>query len=418
MSKNYGLSGIGSDVQLGKNGARIKSNDENTLQVTSRDGSTTGAFLKVDAAPATDTDVTNKKYVDDLINGRSWKSPVVVCVDGTKVTGNYTLTTTNMVGVVIDGVTLVADDRIALFDQTSGADNGIYVVAAGAGNTLRSDDVADGDESRNFTFFSSEGTVNTDITWTITNDEGGDIVGTDDLLLAQTGSASPITAGAGLTRTGDEIDVAAADLSLTVNANDMQVNIGNTNGTSLEVSASGLELASAITGERTIGSGTTSSHQVTLDTNVDNARLTSQPSGTVPLAIATTNYVDTAISSATSANVRQANSGAAITLSTSVTDVAIGAALPAGTKPSRIKIYVDVAEVGASSAGTLSVGTAANADKYAAVGLSDLTETGLYIIDVLGTDVGEQLTYDATIATITPPTTDSQVRIEVEFVTP
>ena len=71
------------------------------------------------------------------------------------------------------------------------------------------------------------------------------------MVLAQTGSASQITAGAGMVRNTNAFDVVSADLSLLVNADDMQVNIGSTNGNSLEVSATGLELAGTITGART-----------------------------------------------------------------------------------------------------------------------------------------------------------------------
>jgi len=98
------------------------------------------------------------------------------------------------------------------------------------------------------------------------------------------------TAGAGMTETTGTFNVIAADLSLNIAADNMQVNIGNTNGTSLEVSATGLELASNITGERTFTVGTWNNFDIIADANL--ATLSSQPTGTVPLAIATVDYVD------------------------------------------------------------------------------------------------------------------------------
>ncbi len=241
----------------------IKMQDTLRIDIESDDALFEGLVYNSDiSANFVDESLITKRYADNLVNGRSWKDPVTAMVDGSNVTGNIDLTS-NLVGQTIDGVTLADGDRVALFDQTTGSENGIYDVITGAGNSVRSSGFSVGDEARNYTFFSSEGTANADITWSVTNDYGSDIVGTDTLVVAQTGSATQITAGAGMVRNGSAFDVVAADLSLLVNADDMQVNIGDTNGDSLEVSANGLELATTITGARTfegvitMGSGAT-----------------------------------------------------------------------------------------------------------------------------------------------------------------
>lgn len=64
-------------------------------------------------------------------------------------------------------------------------------------------------------------------------------------------------AGAGITDNAGTYDVVATDLSILVGANDLGVNIGTTNGTSLEVSATGLELPTTITGARTFSDAVT-----------------------------------------------------------------------------------------------------------------------------------------------------------------
>jgi len=225
-------------------------NDTQRIDITSDDALFEGAVYASDiSANFVNESLITKRYADNLVNGRSWKTPVVAIVDGTSVTGNIDLST-DLVGTVIDGVTLAAGDRVGLFDQTTGSDNGVYEVVSGAGNSVRARDWEAGEEARNYTFFSSEGTLNADITWTITNNEGSDVIDTDTLITAQTGSATQITAGAGMVRNGSAFDVVAADASLTINADDMQVNIGTTNGTSLEVSATGLELTPTISGAR------------------------------------------------------------------------------------------------------------------------------------------------------------------------
>ncbi len=82
------------------------------------------------------------------------------------------------------------------------------------------------------------------------NNSGSDIIGTDDLVFTQFSGAGSLNAGNGLVQNGSDFDVVSADLSLSVAADNMQVNIGSTNGTSLEVSASGLEIPSVVTGLR------------------------------------------------------------------------------------------------------------------------------------------------------------------------
>jgi hypothetical protein len=73
--------------------------------------------------PINDTDLCNKLYVDSAIIGISWKEPV-----RTASTANLTLSGTQ----TVDGVALVAGDRVLVKDQSTQANNGIYVVAAGA----------------------------------------------------------------------------------------------------------------------------------------------------------------------------------------------------------------------------------------------------------------------------------------------
>jgi len=113
-------------------------------------------------------------------------------------------------------------------------------------------------------------------------------------------SATPnIIAGDGLTSTTNgsdvTIDVVAADASLDVQADSVGVQVGSTNGTSLEITTTGVELADTISGARTFTGAFTASGTVTLGTNANDVRLVAQPDGTVDEAVATTKYVDDAI---------------------------------------------------------------------------------------------------------------------------
>ncbi len=234
-------------------GMRFLPNVTDYISVDHTDAAFKGLMYASDVSANFENEsLITKRYVDNLIGGRMWKNPVLVCVDGTNLTGNVSLTG----AATVDGVVLATGDRIACFDQTTATENGIYVVDT-TGAWTRASDFEAGDGAANATFFSQVGAINTDIEFTVTNNTGSDIIGTDTLVLAQTGSASQITAGAGLVRNTNAFDVVAADLSLLVNADDMQVNIGTTNGTSLEVSATGLELAATIAGARTFSDALT-----------------------------------------------------------------------------------------------------------------------------------------------------------------
>ena len=85
---------------------------------------------------------------------------------------------TNLVGSLLDGITLAANDRILLKNQTDPVENGIYTVASGAGASYRAEDLIAGDAAAHINVSVKEGTSNVKTQWTCTT--AGD-VGTDAL---------------------------------------------------------------------------------------------------------------------------------------------------------------------------------------------------------------------------------------------
>jgi hypothetical protein len=84
----------------------------------------TGGTITGIGSPSASSDVAIKSYVDSLAGGSiATKLPVKVAT-----TANITLSGTQ----TIDGVSAVAADRVLVKNQTTGSQNGIYVVAAGA----------------------------------------------------------------------------------------------------------------------------------------------------------------------------------------------------------------------------------------------------------------------------------------------
>ena len=78
---------------------------------------------QVNATPVGSTDITNKLYVDSVAAGLSWKQPVAVAT-----TVNITLSGLQ----TIDGYLTLAGDRVLVKNQTTAANNGIYIASATA----------------------------------------------------------------------------------------------------------------------------------------------------------------------------------------------------------------------------------------------------------------------------------------------
>ena len=110
-------------------------------------------------------------------------------------TSNLTIGDINN-GDTIDGVSIETNHRILLKDQTTASENGIYVVAASAGNTLRALDMPTGFHA-NETFVSVDsGNTNANTGFFCTSPEASDTVGTHSLVFSK-GSFGAFVNGAG-----------------------------------------------------------------------------------------------------------------------------------------------------------------------------------------------------------------------------
>jgi hypothetical protein len=150
--------------------------------------------------PSNSTDAASKGYVDGLIQGIKAKSSVRVAT-----TANGALATAYENGDTIDGVTLATGDRILLKDQTTGSENGIYVVNA-SGAPTRATDADASSEIKGLFVFVEEGTTNADTGWLCTNN-GTITLDTTALTFVQFSSAGVVTAGTGLTKSGNTISI-------------------------------------------------------------------------------------------------------------------------------------------------------------------------------------------------------------------
>jgi hypothetical protein len=145
-------------------------------------------------SPSADTEVANKAYVDAVAAGKTWKNAVKAAS-----TGNLTLSGEQ----TIDGVALVAGDRILVKDQTTASENGLYVVAAGA--WARASDADAAAELSAAAVFVTDGTLNADTGWVQTATVS--TLGTDAVTFAQFSGSSTYTWGTGLSATGNTVNV-------------------------------------------------------------------------------------------------------------------------------------------------------------------------------------------------------------------
>ncbi len=135
--------------------------------------------------PSSATDAANKGYVDNAVQGLSWKQAVRVAT-----TATVNLSTGLENGDTIDGVTLATGDRVLVKDHSTPENNGIYIVSA-SGAASRSDDTSTSAEIDSMVVFVEQGTANADTVWTLTTDNP--TLNTTSLVYAQiNGGAVPV----------------------------------------------------------------------------------------------------------------------------------------------------------------------------------------------------------------------------------
>ena len=126
-------------------------------------------------------------------------------------------------GDAIDGVTLVAGDRVLLKNQTDASENGIYVAVASGGTPARSDDAnASADVTSGMFVWVEEGTANADQGYVLTTNNVITL-NTTNLTFTQFSGAGQITAGNGLTKSGNTINVVPDAVTLSVTADQIKL---------------------------------------------------------------------------------------------------------------------------------------------------------------------------------------------------
>jgi hypothetical protein len=252
------------------------------------------------------TDILSANEIDTRINameaGLSWKDAVltastqdlasesfgtsgVTYANGTAGVG-ATLTqdvATDGAFGSLDGIAVSLNDRVLIMDQTAGAENGLYeltTVGDGSSTPWVLTRVTDADTSAELdaaAIFVQQGSTKGDNGYVQTASAA--TIGTTALTFVQFNGAANIVAGAGLTKSGNTLDVGAGD-GITVNADDVAVNADSTGGANLatvvNVSANGVAIA---IDDVTVGENVSNQLEVK-NNSIDENKLTTSVAGT------------------------------------------------------------------------------------------------------------------------------------------
>jgi len=279
-----------SDVNLGLVATSIQASGSVTFTASQ----SMGGFNLTNLANAVNPqDATTLSQVQQYLAGIDWKQHVRAMSDS-----SITLSGTQ----TVDGVLLVAGDRILVQNQASAANNGIYVVAAGAWS--RSSDANTGPALVAASVFVDEGTAYKGTAWTQTA-PSPITVGTTAIVFVKFASILPLAFRNGLTQTGQNVDVTPGDTSLTAAAQSLIVNLNaagaivTSSGLKINLEASNptLQIAANALGIKLDAARAITTGAAGVGVNVDNSTLTItanavavKSAGITAVQIATTAY--------------------------------------------------------------------------------------------------------------------------------
>ncbi len=163
----------------------------------------------IPVTPVNNNHAASKQYVDSLVANQRTKQVRVATTANITLSGEQT----------IDGITTSAS-RVLVKNQSTQAQNGIYVSAAGA--WTRATDMDAASEVDATFLIVEDGTLGAGTIWVTASEVT--TLGTDAIVFTQINSATDIVAGAGLTKTGLTLDVGTASSSrIVVNADNIDL---------------------------------------------------------------------------------------------------------------------------------------------------------------------------------------------------
>lgn len=195
-------------------------------------------------APTNSTDAATKAYVDAVSEGLHVHEAARVYSSA-----NIDLSTDLEAGDVIDGVTLVAGDRVLVNGQTTKSQNGIYVVQASGAAVRAADFDTPAEVSSGDFIFVSAGTTYGNTGWVQTKSPA--TIGVNEIEFTQFSGAGTYTAGAGLTLSGTifsaDVTPTSGNASLTNTGGAIEVKTDTTRGLSVDANGLGINAGTGFT---------------------------------------------------------------------------------------------------------------------------------------------------------------------------
>ena len=210
---------------------RVRANRLDQMAVPTADVSLNSNKITNLTDPTSAQDAATKAYVDASRSGLDVKQSVRVAtaaaLPASSVSGSV-ITASGNGALVVDGVTVAEGNRVLVKNQATGANNGIYAVTAtgGVSDLWILTRATDADSSIEVTAgmftFVAEGTVNADSGWVLTTNDAITL-NTTALAFAQFSGAGQITAGDGLTKDGNTLNVGGVADRITVSADTVDI---------------------------------------------------------------------------------------------------------------------------------------------------------------------------------------------------
>ena len=179
--------------------------------------SISGGSITGIGAPSNNSDVAIKSYVDEAVAGLRTRI-IAECAS----TANVNLTNGLEAGDSIDGVTLVAGDRVLIKDQSTATENGLYLaVSSGAASRDPEHDTIA--ELSGGMVVVNQGTANDNKIFLCTTDSDGSIGSTNITYTVITPSNTGTVTSVGLTQSGTEFTIGSTPITssgnITINVN-------------------------------------------------------------------------------------------------------------------------------------------------------------------------------------------------------
>ena len=230
----------------------VPTNDVLTVQ-----GATAGTKVKLSnlADPTANTDGATKSYVDTQIQsniqGLKWKAPCVVktTADLGGTFSSNTITAGANGAFTIDGVQLALSDRLLVANQTTGSQNGLYIITtAGSGAApavaSRATDADTATELQSAAVFIERGTTQADSAYIQTADTI--TLNTTALVWTQFSSAGQLVGGDGIARVGNTMSADVDNTSIEISGGKLAVKSDGVGTDAIApLSVTGAEIANA-----------------------------------------------------------------------------------------------------------------------------------------------------------------------------